>query len=232
MRTLRGSPRSVCAPTPPSAWFARGASRAYLPPLTWLGTVALACVGAATAILVGYLARRPALTPPVKLLLLFGLGIFPIGAALAGNIANFQVTQQRQFCGSCHVMDPHAHDAADPESRSLAAHHSRIPHFGDQSCYVCHADYGMFGTVATKIGGMHHVWDFYTQDWKAPGHRPPQLYKPYDSAACRQCHLPMRDPAPLEHRVHQAVIESGSVACASRGCHGPPHPTDPYGASR
>lgn len=197
--------------------------------MTLLGIAALACIAAAALILVGYLIKRPPFTPWVKLVLLFGLGVFPVGAALTGNIANYQVTQQREFCGSCHVMDPHANDAKDPQSQSLAAMHSRLPHFGEQSCYVCHADYGMFGTVTTKIGGMHHVWDFYTQDWNAPGHRLPQLYKPYDSQACLQCHVPMRPPAPLEHRVHQSVIEAGTVACASAGCHGPPHPTEPYG---
>lgn len=199
--------------------------------MSWLGLAALGCVTAAAAILVGYLVRRPPLTPGIKLLLFFGLGVFPIGTALTGNVANFQVTQQRTFCGSCHVMDPHALDAADPNSQSLAALHSRLPHFGGQSCYVCHADYGMFGTITTKIGGMHHVWDFYTQDWDAPGHRPPQLYKPYDSAACLQCHVPMREPVPLAHLVHKDVIESGEVTCARSGCHGPPHPTDPYGTA-
>jgi cytochrome c-type protein NapC len=38
-------------------------------------------------------------------------------------------------------MGPYVRDAEDPGSQSLAAIHSRNNRFGEQSCYVCHADY-------------------------------------------------------------------------------------------
>ncbi|MBK9265533.1 MAG: NapC/NirT family cytochrome c [Polyangiaceae bacterium] len=189
-----------------------------------LSAVALCLALLAAAMLIGFLVRRPPLTRVVKMWLFVALGPLPISAAMAGNIANFEVTTKRKFCASCHTMDPHANDAADPHSTSLASIHSKNPYFGDKSCYVCHADYGMFGTVLTKIGGMHHVWDYYTQDWDAPGHRPPQLYKPYSNLACMQCHPVDKPRQPLEHKIHAEAAKKDLVSCAAANCHGPPHP--------
>jgi len=188
-----------------------------------LNLAALACAAAAAVVLLVYLVRRPPLTNATRLWLFAGLGPLPITAAMAGNVANLEVTKEREFCGSCHVMVPYTDDAANPRSTGLSAVHSRNPWFGNQSCYTCHADYGMFGLVITKVGGMHHVWDYYTQDWDAPGHRPPQLYKPYPNQSCKQCHAQAKAREPMEHQVHRAAIDSGAVGCAKQGCHGPPH---------
>jgi len=176
--------------------------------------------------LIWYLVRRPPLNRATKIWLFMALGPVPITAAMAGNVANLEVTKERSFCGSCHVMEPYTDDVANPASASLAAMHSQNDWFGDQSCYTCHADYGMFGLVTTKIGGMHHVWDYYTKDWDGPGARKPALYEPYPNATCTQCHTIERLQAPLEHRVHQGAMERGEVKCAGAGCHGPPHPHD------
>src|SRR5690349_238375 len=111
---------------------------------TPLALVALACAGAASVILIAYIARRPPLVGLTKLWLLLGLGVLPIGAAAAGNIEGFEATKKRHFCGSCHVMVPHASDSDDRASLSLASRHARNNLFGDENCYVCHADYGMF----------------------------------------------------------------------------------------
>jgi len=55
-------------------------------------------------------------------------------------------------------MTLHERDSNDRVSTSLAARHARSAMFGSENCYACHADYGMFGTVVTKLGGMRHVW--------------------------------------------------------------------------
>lgn len=193
-------------------------------PVQVLKAGALASGVLAAVILVVWMIRRPPLRPTTKLWLFFGLGPLPIASALMGNLANLEVSKEREFCGSCHVMHLHTRDAADPASTSLAAVHSRNAWFGHESCYVCHADYGMFGTAVTKIGGMHHVWDFYTKDW-GPGSRPPKLYKPYDNATCTRCHPQTGARRPLAHEVHDRMIGEGRVGCAAKGCHGPPHPT-------
>lgn len=192
------------------------------------GTVQLLKAGAmvsgalAAVILLYWLIRRPPLHTGTKLWLLLGLGPLAIASAMLGNVANLEVSKERQFCGSCHVMIPYTQDAANPASTSLASRHSQNAWFGGESCYVCHADYGMFGAAATKIGGMHHVWDYYSKDW-GPGSRKPALYKPYSNATCMRCHPMTGGQKPLAHQVHVKVIEAGQTSCASMGCHGPAH---------
>lgn len=190
-----------------------------------LSAIALGLAACSAVILVSVLVRRPVLDRHVKLWLFLGLGPLPIGAAAAGNVASFELTKDRQFCASCHVMTPYAEDAANPESHSLAAVHSQNPFFGGESCYTCHADYGMFGTVTTKLGGMRHVWDFYTGDWDGDPPRKPEMYQPYKMSVCQQCHPPVDARMPLAHRLHSEALKDARVSCVAAGCHGPPHPT-------
>jgi cytochrome c-type protein NapC len=192
-------------------------------PTQMLKAGALASAALAAAILVTWLVRRPALRSGAKLWLFFGLGPLPIATALMGNLASFEVMKERRFCGSCHVMGPFVRDAEDPASGSLAAVHSRNGWFGGESCYVCHADYGMFGMATTKLGGLRHVWDFYTKDWDSGAQ--PELYKPYDNHTCMRCHPQSGPRRPLAHEVHARMMGEGQVSCAAKGCHGPPHPT-------
>jgi cytochrome c-type protein NapC len=191
---------------------------------SWLGLLALGLSAIAAALIVGYLWHSPALTGPVKLRMFFALGVFPTSAALFGNASNLETTKTVQFCGSCHVMDSYVADVRDPSSKSLASMHGRLETFREDACYACHADYGMYGGVTTKINGMHHVVAFYGEDWSEPGHRAPALYEPYDTQRCTSCHDPLRVGAPLEHRVHEDKLRAREISCAANGCHGPPHP--------
>lgn len=199
-------------------------------PAHLLNQLAIACAVLAAIAIIAYLVKRPALTRGVKIWLFAGLGPLPLTAALIGNVSNFELTKERRFCGSCHTMDMYAEDAADPKSATLASIHSKNPYFGNESCYVCHADYGMFGMVVTKLGGMKHVWYYYTEDWEAPDHPPPVIQKPYSHEACKQCHPPERAHQPLEHQVHKDKILKGEVGCTAAGCHGRPHPVHPKAA--
>jgi cytochrome c-type protein NapC len=191
---------------------------------TLLAICALTAGVLAAALLIYYLVRRPALDRSTRVLLFFALGPLPIACAVLGNIANLEVSKKRQFCNSCHVMWPYVADATNPESQSLPAIHTRTEAFGHESCYTCHADYGMFGTVTTKIGGMRHVWDYYAHDWSSPDKKP-KLYKPYSNKACLQCHPQGNHRMTLAHQVHGRLLDEGRVSCAAAGCHGPPHPT-------
>jgi cytochrome c-type protein NapC len=198
----------------------------HLLPLDW---VALACAAAAALILLGYLVFRPPLGGATRVWLLFGLGVLPIGAALSGNFEGFRMTKQRTFCGSCHVMTPHALDASNLTSTSLASRHSRNALFGEESCYVCHTDYGMFGTVTTKLGGMKHVWKYYTEYRHMPLEEAKtriHLYKPYSNNNCMQCHsttLDLWQRVP-DHKASLDDVRTSRVSCASAGCHGFAHP--------
>ena len=124
------------------------------------GIVALACSFVASVILIVFLIKRPPLSVGTKLWLFFGLGVLPLGTAFSGNAAGMEASRRVQFCNSCHVMQAHTGDALDPSSQSLAARHTRNALFGSESCYQCHADYGRFGTLFTKLGGMRHVYEY------------------------------------------------------------------------
>jgi cytochrome c-type protein NapC len=204
-----------------------------------LSVITLVCAGLSAIILVTYLVARPPLARATKLWLLLGLGILPVGAAFAGNVQGFEATKDREFCGSCHVMAAHQADSEDPKSQSLAARHARNKMFGGQNCYACHADYGMFGTVVTKAGGMRHVWLYATEyrntsldeAKKAITLREPQKM----NANCMECHS-TDTTLFLNVKDHKGALEDirvGRVACASEGCHGLAHPffRPPGGAS-
>jgi cytochrome c-type protein NapC len=192
--------------------------------------VALGLAVLSAVILIAYLVLHPPLVRATKIWLLLGLGILPIGAAFAGNVQGFEATKERAFCGSCHLMSLHAQDSDDPASRSLAARHARGPLFGSENCYVCHADYGMFGTIVTKAGGMRHVWlnlTSYRHTSLDEAKMTIHLREPWKmNGNCMQCHS-TRDELWLkvgDHASTLADVRVGRVSCASAGCHGVAHP--------
>jgi cytochrome c-type protein NapC len=192
-----------------------------------LAVVALVAAALAAACLLYYLIRRPARGAATKLVLLAGLGIFPLITAGSGNLAGFEATTTRGFCGGCHVMTPWTADADDPRSTSLAARHGRNALFGDRNCYACHADYGMYGTVATKINGLHHVVAYLGEYRDVPVERALatiRLYRPYPNENCTHCHSTTL-PGFAAIGDHRALGPGGTgTSCASAGCHGPAHP--------
>ncbi len=191
-----------------------------------LAAVSIGAAAIATALILYYLIRKPPLHAATKLLLLAGLGVFPLLSAGSGNYAGFEQTTTREFCNGCHVMNPWIDDAEDPTSTSLSSMHARNELFGDKSCYTCHADYGMFGTVATKAAGMKHVYGYITEYWNTPVAEAVEtihMFKPFPNSTCTHCHstkLPGWDRIPD----HRAMADSEEVGCASKGCHGPAHP--------
>ncbi|HEY0992127.1 MAG TPA: NapC/NirT family cytochrome c [Kofleriaceae bacterium] len=192
-------------------------------------SAALACGAGAALLVLWFLTRRPALTRATKLVLLAAIGVLPLATASTGNIAGYEATKARQFCGSCHVMTPYRTDSEDPRSTTLAARHARNELFGHENCYACHADYGMFGTIVTKIGGMRHVYEYtlhYRNMSLEEARETIHIRKPFQNATCMHCHSTegpswnaIKDHASLLDRVR-----AGTVSCASEGCHGPAHP--------
>jgi cytochrome c-type protein NapC len=190
----------------------------------------LSTAAAAAAILIFYLIKQPPLNLGVKLWLLVGLGVLPGMAAASSTAVGMHRTTERAFCGSCHVMGAHYRDASDPQSQSLAARHSRNPTFGGESCYVCHADYGMYGYALTKLGGLRHVYKYYLGGYRQmpleQAEREIRLLKPYDNRNCRQCHTATAEDwrnVP-DHLSLEAELAENKVSCASAGCHGYAHP--------
>jgi cytochrome c-type protein NapC len=190
---------------------------------------ALGCAALSTILLLWFFVRRPALNRTTKVVLLFGIGILPLGTAGTGNVAGYHATKTTQFCGSCHVMTPYSDDSTNLESTSLAARHARNEAFGHENCYACHADYGMFGTVTTKIGGMRHVYEYlfnYRNHTNEDFQAEVNILNPYRNFSCMRCHSTKN---PLFNKIGDHVstqddIRSGAIGCASDGCHGPAHP--------
>lgn len=200
----------------------------------WLGGSAVGFATIAAGILLVHLVRRKPVDASTKLWLLMGLGVFPIASAATTNVAGFQATQSRAFCGSCHVMTPHASDALDPASRTTSAIHARNKYFGKDNCYTCHKDYGMYGYVLTKMGGMRHVALYLTEFRTMPleqSKREIRILKPISNQTCMSCHT---TEAPTwgalgDHASSLAGVRDGSVSCASPGCHGYSHPNTKVG---
>ncbi len=190
---------------------------------------AIFCACVSAAIVLWFLIHRPALTTATKLALLVGIGLLPLATAATGNVAGFEATKSRRFCGSCHVMTPYKTDSEDPKSTSLAARHSRNALFGEENCYACHADYGMFGTITTKLGGMRHVYEYVFHYRDMPldeARRKIHIRAPFQNDTCMHCHS---TDGPLWNKVkdHASLVDrvrAGMVSCASEGCHGPAHP--------
>ncbi len=191
-----------------------------------LKVVALLSALLSIAIGVWYIVRRPHLHRVTKTMLLLGLGVFPLIVSLTGNIAGFEYTLSRPFCGSCHVMQPYLRDAEDPKSNSLAALHSRNHKFGENSCYTCHADYEMFGAITTKQNGMKHLFKYLTvyagTGVDGEGGPPIHLYKPFRSEACMQCHSTTGRKYLEQHGESVEAIRKGEMSCID--CHNEVHP--------
>jgi cytochrome c-type protein NapC len=189
-----------------------------------LKAIAVAAAAISAAIIGWYLVKRPPLGRFTKVLLLFGLGVMPIGVALTGNVAGFEYTLKREFCSSCHVMLPYTEDAADLKSNSLAAIHSRNATFGGESCYTCHADYKIFGAMTTKVNGLKHLFHYIAEysDSGPYGEKGPRihLYKAFKNGSCTRCHSTTA-PNWLAREEHSGMIEDlrkDEASCID--CHG------------
>lgn len=194
-----------------------------------MGWLAIVSAALAAGILIAHLVRRPQVHGTTKLWLLLGLGVFPIVSAGSANVAGFKATQSRTFCGSCHVMTPHAEDSGNAKSESLAAIHARNHYFGGDNCYTCHKDYGMYGYVLTKAGGMRHVYMYLTEYHSMPlekSRHDIRIRHPLPNENCMGCHTTTA-PRWLKIPDHASSLEQvrdGKTSCASPGCHGFAHP--------
>jgi cytochrome c-type protein NapC len=200
----------------------------------WMGWLSVGSALLAAVILLLHLVRRPRFVRSTKLWLLMGLGVFPITSAFTANVSGFEAMQSRNFCGSCHVMELHARDSNNRTSASLAAIHARNESFGHDNCYTCHKDYGMYGYVLTKAGGMRHVYYYLTEYRGMPleeSRRTIRIRRPLPNENCMACHT---TTAPTwlalgDHASSLEGIRSGVVSCASPGCHGYAHPMTKLG---
>ncbi len=145
-----------------------------------LKLTALAAAVISIIILLWYLVRRPPLGRLTKVMLLFGLGVMPIGVALTGNIAG-------------------------------------------ESCYNCHADYQLFGTMTTKVNGLKHLFYYLTEYANTgpygEGGKPIHMYKGFQNGMCTRCHSTTA-PRWLANQDHAGMLDDirkGDAKCVD--CH-------------
>src|SRR5271169_6752551 len=94
-----------------------------------------------------------------KILAFLALFIFPVLAVWGGFSEHMERATTTQFCLSCHVMEDYGRSLrVDDPSYIPAVHFQNIEVPRDHACYTCHTTYTMFGTVNSKMRGLHHLW--------------------------------------------------------------------------
>jgi cytochrome c-type protein NapC len=184
----------------------------------------LALLTTVTAILVGVLVFRPAMTTTQtgKIFAFFLLFLLPIICLGMGTSYHIERSKETTFCLSCHEMEPFGKSLLVDDTGQLPAAHfqnHRVP--VEQACYTCHTNYAMFGGLRAKMHGLRHVYIHYLRTPPAP--ETIKLYDPYNNRECLHCHLGARSFE--EGAVHNAdpellaAVKSNKVSCVSSGCH-------------
>jgi nitrate/TMAO reductase-like tetraheme cytochrome c subunit len=115
-------------------------------------------------------------------------------------------------------MRPFVDDMEDAASGRLAAVHFKNRYIQRSHCYVCHTDYGLFGTMDAKLAGVGHIWKESTGSYTLPV----RIARPYRFTICLDCHAQSAKFARVpEHSGIVAATAGGRSTCSS--CHGTSH---------
>ncbi len=204
---------------------ARAAGGLYQPPRDyardWAKNIALVLTLAAMGlILYALLGRRRRLAlVPARWLLFLGICAAPIPVMALSSAVGLEQAKAVSFCSACHVMNTFVADMEDPASRRLAALHFKNRYIQEYHCYTCHTDYGLFGTVEAKIGGLAHIWRATAGTYRLPV----ASREPYRFTICLNCHG--QSLKFQQQKDHAGIVEkilSGEKTCTE--CHGTSHP--------
>jgi cytochrome c nitrite reductase small subunit len=189
--------------------------------IEWAARISLAGVLAALA-LIGFVLlfrRRHIAAAASQWMLFIGICVMPLPVMLLGSAVGLERAKDVSFCQQCHVMRHFVTDMQDPRSERLAAVHFKNRYIQRSHCYVCHTDYGLFGTMEAKMAGMGHIWKESTGSYTLPV----RMSKPYRFMICLDCHA---QSAKFEKvKQHQGLVPKvarGEAGCTS--CHGSSHP--------
>ena len=188
--------------------------------LEWIKGLALVMAVSAVALIAWTLvAHRGRLAGfRARLLLFIGVCCVPFPAMLMSTAVGLEQSKAIAFCDSCHLMRAFVADMKSPESRSLAALHFRNRYIQDEHCYSCHTDYGLFGTLEAKIGGMAHVWS----EFSGAGSGAVRPKTNYRFTICLNCHG--QSAKFIQQKAHAGVVDKvvgGRSACTE--CHSRSH---------
>jgi len=199
--------------------------------LEWARTLSLlGVVGAAALILFVVVFRRKQIASAASQWLLFiGICIMPLPVMLLGSAVGLEQAKDISFCRHCHVMQPFVEDMQDPASDRLAAVHFKNRYIQRDHCYVCHTDYGLFGTLEAKLAGVGHVWKESTGSYAVPV----RIARPYRFTICLDCHAESaKFNAVRDHQGLLPKVLAGEASCTA-SCHRSSHvPRDQRRASR
>ena len=177
---------------------------------------------AITAALLLALLLRPGMTRERggRALAFLGILLLPSLAFAVGFSAHVERSKKREFCLSCHIMEPYGKSLAIDDDEYVPASHvqnNRVHR--DEACFTCHTTYALYGDIKAKIGGLRHIAVNYLG-------APPdtiRLYKPYNNRECLHCHEGARSfessDAHTETDTTMAAIKANRLSCMSSGCH-------------
>ena len=187
----------------------------------WARSISLVGVMGAAA-LIGYvlLFKRRYITAVASQWMLFvGICIMPVPVMVLSTAVGLEQAKDISFCQHCHVMGKFVEDVKNPVSERLAALHFKNRYIQRDHCYICHTDYGLFGTVQAKIAGLGHIWKETSGSYTMPV----QISRPYRFTICLDCHAQSAKFEKVsEHKGLVAKIVRGETGCTS--CHGLSHP--------
>ena len=181
---------------------------------------------AATILLILVFIIWPSITGRIegKILAFVTFFILPVLAASVGAAEHMNGSERTKFCLSCHIMAPWGKSLYVDDPNYIPAAHfqnHRVP--PEEACYTCHTDYSMFGTIRTKIEGLHHVYVYYFGHPMNPIH----LYHPYNNRECLHCHSGARSFE--SNAIHVAIMQdlkNNTMSCVTSGCHDTIHQVD------
>lgn len=188
--------------------------------MEWAGNISLFGVIGAVG-LIGYvlLFRRRHLTTAASQWMLFiGICVMPLPIMVLGSAVGLEQAKAVSFCQHCHVMRLFVNDMENPGSDLLAAVHFKNRYIQQSHCYVCHTDYGLFGTLEAKLSGVTHIWRESTGSFRLPV----RISRPYRFTICLDCHgQSAKFNSVPKHAGLVPRIVSGEARCTS--CHGLSH---------
>jgi len=208
----------------PAVVLGQAADGIYQPPkdylMEWVKSLALVMAILAVALIAWTLVvHRGRLAGfRARLLLFIGVCCVPFPAVLMSAAVGLEQSKAVAFCQSCHLMGGFVADMKDAESRSLSALHFRNRYIQDEHCYSCHTDYGLFGTLEAKVGGMAHVWS----EFSGAGSGAVRPKTNYRFTICLNCHG--QSAKFIRQKDHAGVVNkvmSGQAACTQ--CHSRSH---------
>ena len=207
-----------------SSVLARAGDGIYQPPKDyakdWARNITLfLTVTAMGVILCTLLFRRRLAGFQSRWLLFLGICVTPAPVMVLSSAVGLEQAKAVDFCKSCHVMGSFIADMEHPASGRLAALHFKNRYIQDHHCYTCHTDYGLFGTVEAKIGGLAHIWRETAGTYRLPV----RMKEGYRFTICLNCHG--QSQKFIEQKAHAGIVErilGGETTCTA--CHGPSHP--------